>query len=478
MIPVIISGGAGSRLWPVSRQLDPKPFLRLADGVSLLQKTFLRSLNLGVDVSMLLTVTNKSVYSRMENEYADVNISNTPCDFILEPFGRNTAAAVLSAALHVKEHYGEDEILLLLPADHLINDASSYAIAVQNAIEVAKQGFLVTFGIQPDYPETGYGYIEANHNTVIGKGYLVQRFVEKPNLALAEEYVSSGKYLWNAGMFCGSAKTFIEEMSKLSANLVNQVNNCLQFSDLSCIKNNAKIMNLNPDHFIHVEDISIDYALFERTTKAVVLPCSIGWSDIGSWLSVADNLPKDNNGNSIVGESVLHNTSNSLIYSTDRMVAGVDIDNLIIVDTSDALLVANKDSSQEVKKIFEKLKKQNNKAAFVHQTIHRPWGTYTILEEGPFYKIKRLEVKSNSAMSLQLHHKRSEHWVVVDGVATITHINKIFDLEANQSTFIPAGDKHRIANNTGNNLVMIEIQCGIYLGEDDIERFVDDYGSS
>lgn len=469
MIPVIISGGAGSRLWPVSRQLDPKPFLRLADGVSLLQKTFLRSLELDVDVSTLLTVTNQSVHNRMSNEYAEINTKNISCDFILEPFGRNTAAAVLSAALFVKQHYGENEILLLLPADHLINDISSYSDAVKNALEIAKSGYLVTFGIQPDYPETGYGYIEADNSQQIGAGFLVKRFVEKPELDVAKEYLASGSYLWNAGMFCGTAKTFIDEMSLLSPNIVTQVANCLVKSTISV--NNGLVLGLDPDSFIHVEDISIDYALFEKTQKAVVMPCSIGWSDIGSWLSVADNLPKDENGNSIVGESILHNVSNTLIYSTDRIVAGVDVNNLIVVETADALLIANKDSSQDVKKIFEKLKKQNNSAAFLHQTVHRQWGSYTVLEEGPFYKIKRLEIKSQHAMSLQLHNKRSEHWVIVDGVATITHLDDVFELYANQSTFIPAGNVHRIANNSDSNLVIIEIQCGSYLGEDDIIRF-------
>lgn len=475
MIPVIISGGAGSRLWPVSRQSDPKPFLKLSDGKSLLQNTFSRSLNLGQAISSVITVTNEKLHFRMQNEYQQVNDAGVACDFILEPFGRNTAPAVLAAALFAKEHYDSEEILLILPADHLIGDLNSFAKAVADAVAMANDGYLVTFGINPEYPETGYGYIEANKEQAIGNGYAVKRFVEKPNLELATEYIESGNYQWNSGMFCGQVKTFLEEFQLHSPNVVKQVENCLAISELSNLQKN-KIVHLEPKTFIQAENISVDYALFEKTSKAAVIPCSIGWSDIGSWLSIAQTLPLDNAGNAVIGENILHNTQNCLVYSTSRMVATVDVNDLVIVDTPDALLVANKNQTQDVKHIFERLKKVKHPTSDLHQTVHRPWGTYTVLEEGPFYKIKRIEVKPGQALSNQLHEQRSEHWVVVDGEATVIQDDKVIKLTTSQSTYIQAGEKHRLMNASDKVLVIIEVQCGNYLGEDDILRFDDLYG--
>lgn len=475
MIPVIISGGAGSRLWPVSRQSDPKPFLKLSDGKSLLQNTFSRSLNLGQSISSVITVTNEKLHFRMQNEYQQVNDTGVACDFILEPFGRNTAPAVLAAALFAKEHYDPEKILLILPADHLIGDLTSFSKAVSDAVTMANDGYLVTFGINPEYPETGYGYIEANKEQAIGNGYAVKRFVEKPNVELATEYIESGNYQWNSGMFCGQVKTFLEEFQLHSPNVVTQVENCLAVSELSNLQKN-KIVHLEPKTFIQAENISVDYALFEKTNKAAVIPCSIGWSDIGSWLSIAQTLPLDNDGNAVIGENILHNTQNCLVYSTSRMVATVDVNDLVIVDTPDALLVANKNQTQDVKHIFERLKKVKHPTSDLHQTVHRPWGTYTVLEEGPFYKIKRIEVKPGQALSNQLHEQRSEHWVVVDGEATVIQDDKVIKLTTSQSTYIQAGEKHRLMNASDKVLVIIEVQCGNYLGEDDILRFDDLYG--
>ena len=475
MIPVIISGGAGSRLWPVSRQSDPKPFLKLSDGKSLLQNTFSRSLNLGQLISSVITVTNEKLHFRMQNEYQQVNESGVACDFILEPFGRNTAPAVLAAAIFAQEHYAADEILLILPADHLISDLSAFSKAVADAVAMAQDGYLVTFGINPEYPETGYGYIEADKERAIGNGYAVKRFVEKPNLELATEYIASGNYQWNSGMFCGQVKTFLEEFKLHSPNVVKQVESCLAVSELSNLQKN-KIIHLEPKSFIQAENISVDYALFEKTNKVAVIPCSIGWSDIGSWLSIAQTLPLDKDGNAVIGENILHNTKNCLVYSTSRMVATVDVNDLVIVDTPDALLVANKNQTQDVKHIFERLKKVQHPTSDLHQTVHRPWGTYTLLEEGPFYKIKRIEVKPGQALSNQLHEKRSEHWVVVDGEATVIQDDKVIKLTESQSTYIQAGEKHRLMNASDEVLVIIEVQCGNYLGEDDIVRFDDLYG--
>lgn len=475
MIPVIISGGSGSRLWPVSRQSDPKPFLKLSDGNSLLQNTFNRAISLP-DVNVVITVTNEKLHFRMQDEYQQINDKQLTCDFILEPFGRNTGPAVAAAALFTREKYGDDEIILILPADHLISNLTAFNEAVSEAMLVAEQGYIATFGIKPEYPETGYGYIEADANKPItSKTYLIKRFIEKPSLDLANKYVNSGNYLWNSGMFCGKVSTFIAEFELYASNLIKSTKKCLTDSAKDTLKSST-IVHLNSSLFLQAENISIDYALLEKTFKAVVLPCSLGWSDIGSWLSIAQNLPKDRYNNATIGENILHNTKNCLVYSTSRIIAGVDIDNLIIVDTPDAVLVANKDYSQNVKLIFERLKEMEHKTSELHQTAYRPWGTYTVLEEGPLYKIKRIEVKPGASLSLQMHYHRSEHWIVVDGIATVTNGNKSLELKSNESTYIPVESKHRLENKTDKNLILIEVQCGQYLGEDDIIRFEDKYG--
>lgn len=460
MISVIISGGSGSRLWPVSRQSDPKPFLKLSDGKSLLQNTFLRAIGTRQNITSIMTVTNEKLHFRMQDEYQQINEGEITCDFVLEPFGRNTAPAVLAAALFAREHYAENEILLILPADHLITDIDPFHKAVANAIDMANQGYLVTFGINPEYPEIGYGYIEANQNLPVGAGYEIKRFVEKPNLELAAKYVESGNYLWNSGMFCGLVSTFIAEFSKHSPKLVRQIEKCLTNSNLDKL-NKSKILHLNPKLFVQAEDISVDYALFEKTDKAAVIPCSIGWSDIGSWLSIAQTLPKDKEGNAIIGESILHNTRDCLIYSTDRMVAGVDIHDLVIVDTPDAVLVADKSQAQNVKHIFERLKKMEHRISDLHQTVHCPWGTYTVLEESPFYKVKRFEVKPGQTVSNQIHDTQSRHWIVVDGEATIKLHDKVIKLMANESSYIASEITHDLINASEENLILIEIQCEI-----------------
>lgn len=476
MVPVIISGGSGSRLWPVSRQSDPKPFLKLSDGQSLLQSTFNRAIKLP-EVKAILTVTNEKLHFRMQDEYQQINENNLTCDFVLEPFGRNTAPAIASSCIFAKQHYGADEILLILPADHLITDFAAFNTAVTEAINIASLGYIATFGIKPEYPETGYGYIEADTHSPIAKGYKIKRFVEKPTFELAKEYLESGNYLWNSGMFCAKVSTFLEEFANYAPKLLADVNTCINTSHTDKIKNSS-ILHLNSENFIQAENISVDYAIFEKSTKTAVVPCSIGWSDIGSWLSIAQTIPKDSDNNAIIGETILHNTHDCLVYSTNRIVAGVDIKNLIIVDTPDAVLVADKDHSQGVKHIFERLKNMEHKTSELHQTAHRPWGTYTVLEEGPLYKIKRIEVKSGASLSLQLHHQRSEHWIVVEGIATVTNGDQVIKLHTNQSTYIPVETKHRLENHTDKNLVLIEVQCGEYLGEDDIVRFEDKYGRS
>lgn len=473
MIVVIISGGSGSRLWPVSRQSDPKPFLKLSDGKSLLQNTFIRAKNLP-NVKAIVTVTNEKLHFRMQDEYQDFNDDKIPCDFILEPFGRNTAAAIAAATVFIDKNYGNEPILVL-PADHLITNEAAFKTAVDNAVAIANDDYIVTFGITPEYPETGYGYIEANQNEPIHNGFIIKRFVEKPDQRRAESYLNSGNYLWNSGMFLGNTATFINEFEQNASLILKTTGICLKGSHADNL-GNSKIVHLDSKLFLHVENISVDYALFERSQKTTVVPCQIGWSDIGSWLSIAQTLPKDKDNNAIIGESVLHNTKNCLIYSTSRIIAGADIDNLVIVDTPDAVLIADKNNAQNVKVIFERLQKMKHVTSELHQTVHRPWGTYTVLEEGPLYKIKRIEVKPGASLSLQMHHHRSEHWIVVDGIASVTNGEKEFNLKSNESTYIPKEFKHRLENKTEDNLVLIEVQCGDYLGEDDIVRFDDIYG--
>lgn len=474
MIPVIISGGSGSRLWPMSRSLDPKPFLKLNNQSSLLQNTFIRAVSLD-NVKNVLTVTNDKIHFRMQDEYQQVNDKEVICDFILEPFGRNTAPAIALASLFAKANYAKDEVLLILPADHLITDLDKFKQAVNQATQIAKDGYIVTFGIKPQYPETGYGYIEEDHNCAIKTGYKVNRFVEKPDFATANEYLESGKYLWNSGMFCATVETFIQQFGLYAQDVLELSQECLNQSKIDTVKS-SKIVHLDSAKFAKAANISVDYALLEKSDKMAVIPCEIGWSDIGSWLSIAQNLPKDNKNNAVIGESILHNSQDCLVYSTDRIVAGVDLNDIAIIDTPDALLVAHKNHTQNVKQIFEKLKASNHKTSEIHQTAHRPWGTYTVLEDGDNYKVKRIEVKPGASLSLQMHHRRAEHWIVIEGVATVTNGDKVLELQVNQSTYISKETKHRLENKTDCAMAIIEIQCGDYLEEDDIVRFEDVYG--
>lgn len=469
-VPTILCGGAGSRLWPVSRELHPKPFIRLADGQSLLQKAWLRGAVLP-SVSEMLTVTNRELFFKTEDEYREMAASapsGLPNSFILEPFGRNTAPAIAAAALQVAKSHGADALMLVLAADHLITDQAAFAQAVAKAIELAQQGKLVTFGIQPEAPETGYGYIEADGNKVL-------RFVEKPNLEKAQEYVSSGRYLWNSGMFCFSAGAMLREMKLHCPAILDATSACIGNSRRAEGKGFSQL-ELAAEAFEQVPDDSIDYAVMERSDQIAVVPCSIGWSDIGSWNALGDLAKPDSDGNRVEGEANLHDVTNCYIQSTERIVGAVGVSDLIIIDTPDALLVANRARAQDVKHIYASLKAQGHDVHKLHRTVHRPWGTYTVLEEGARFKIKRIEVKPGSCLSLQMHHHRSEHWIVVNGMAKIVNGNQDLLVNTNESAYIPAGHKHRLENPGVVDLVMIEVQSGEYLGEDDIVRFEDVYG--
>jgi len=471
LIPTILSGGAGSRLWPVSRELHPKPFIRLADGKSLLQKAWLRAATLP-DVTETLTVTNREFFFKTEDEYREVAALSKGANcfnrFILEPFGRNTAPAIAIAALQAAAAHGENVYLLVLAADHLINDHTAFSQAVLQAMQLASQGKLVTFGIQPDRPETGYGYIEAD-------GFMVKRFIEKPTLEKAQEYVASGRYVWNSGMFCFQAGTMLREMEKHCPVILNAARACVAQSPSSEGRADAQL-RLNAPSFELVPDDSIDYAVMEKSQNVAVVPCSIGWSDIGSWATLGDLVAPDADGNRIEGDVILHDVANCYIKSSQRVVGAVGVRDLVVIDTDDAMLIADRSRTQDVKYLYARLKEEGHEAHRLHCTVHRPWGTYTVLEEGASFKIKRIEVKPGASLSLQMHHHRSEHWIVVSGMARVVNGEQELFVNTNESTYIPAGHKHRLENPGLLTLVMIEVQSGEYLGEDDIVRFDDVYG--
>ncbi len=476
IVPVVLSGGAGTRLWPVSRAGHPKPFMKLADGETLLRKTYLRALAVMGSGQEVLTVTNRDYYFMSKDEWSAVPASKTlSATFMLEPTGRNTAPAVAMAALHVAEKYGSDARLLVLAADHLIQDSLAFAAAVKQADALAMLGYLVTFGMLPTSPETGFGYIQTAEP--LGGGLRVERFFEKPSLEKAKSYVAAGNFLWNSGMFCFKASAVLDELANYAPELLTACRTCwseMEGRQAHGVENS--ILDIPEATFSQVPDISVDYALMERSDRVAVVPANFGWSDIGSWNAVRDLAYPDKDNNRSVGEVIFVDTKNTYVQSEDRLVATVGVDDLMVIDTPDALLIAHPDRAQDVKKVFAQLKSQGHEAYKLHKTVSRPWGTYTILEEGPRFKIKRIEVKPGASLSLQMHHHRSEHWIVVSGMAKVINGETEIMITTNQSTYIPAGHRHRLENPGVLDLVMIEVQSGEYLGEDDIVRFEDIYG--
>lgn len=466
-IPTILSGGAGSRLWPVSREQHPKPFIRLEDGQSLLQKAFLRGVHLP-HVSEILAVTNRDLLFKTEDEFNEVNTTHTPFSFILEPCGRNTAAAIASAAHYLRNVYDEHAIMLVLPADHLIADQNAFQRAVTQAIHFAQRGKLVTFGIHPHAPETGYGYIEAKENKVL-------RFIEKPSLEKAQAYVNSGQYFWNAGMFCFTIGTLLQEMVIHCPDILYATQQCVAQATQTTTRNFVTV-SLDLESFSKVPENSIDYAILEHSAQVAMIPCPFDWSDVGSWRALSELVDADAQGNRHQGEVYFHDSQDCYVQSPYRMVSTLGVKNLVVIDTPDALLVADQSHAQQVKNVYAQLKAQDHDVHRTHSTVHRPWGTYTILEQGPGFKIKRIVVKPGASLSLQMHHHRSEHWIVVRGSAKVINGAQELRIETNESTYIPAGNKHRLINPTSEPVVIIEVQSGSYLGEDDIVRYDDIYG--
>ena len=470
LIPVILSGGAGTRLWPVSRQAYPKPFMRMGDGQTLLYKTLDRALTVA-DAASVVTVTAQDHYFLTRDEYArHPKAASISTRFLLEPAGRNTAPAIVLAALDVQARHGEHALMLVLPADHLIRDLHAFAAAVREAAALAAQDHLVTFGVQPTHPETGFGYIHAGAKT--GGGRHIEAFVEKPDRATAEAYLAAGDYYWNSGMFCFSAKALLAAAAQTAPEVLRAAQACYAASNAG-----AEPLAFDRDSFLAQPDISIDYAIMERAAKRAVVPAKFDWSDIGSWKSISELDEADARGNRVRGAAILIDSDDCYVQSdAHRMVAAVGVRDLVIVDSGDAVLVADRDRAQSVRAVVDRLREERHGAATHHLTVHRPWGSYTVLEDAADCKVKRLTVKPGGILSLQMHHKRSEHWTVVDGTAKVRVGDSETLLHRNQSTYIPMGTLHRLENPGERDLHLIETQCGDYFGEDDIVRLEDVYG--
>jgi mannose-1-phosphate guanylyltransferase len=390
---------------------------------------------------------------------------------LLEPIGRNTAPAIAAAAAWARAQGGENEPLLVLPADHLIQDEARFATVAANADGLARQGGIVLFGICPTMPETGFGYIECEQPPQGDAAVPVKRFVEKPNATAAAEYLASGRFVWNSGMFCFTPATILAALQKHAPAVLAAAEAALPASDGKSART-----QLERASFEKAPDISIDYAVMEKSSEVVVFAGDFGWSDIGSWKAVAEEFPRDQSGNTTSGEVVLADCRDTHVQSEDRLVAAVGLRDVVIVDTADALLVCDRNATQRVKDVVAELKRRGHDAHKLHRTVARPWGTYTTLQEGPRFKIKRIEVKPGAALSLQMHHHRSEHWVVVSGTGKVTVDGKEILLSPNESAYVPVGARHRLANPGKMPLTLIEVQCGDYVGEDDIVRFDDVYG--
>lgn len=468
LIPVILSGGAGTRLWPVSRRAFPKPFMRLPNGASLLGLTLQRALAVA-DAGEVVTVTGFDYRFLTADEYARSAPRPFRSRLLLEPAGRNTAPAIVLAALDIAERHGEDAQLLVLPADHLVHDVNAFAKDVAAARALAAQGYLVTFGIAPSAPETGFGYIRAG--TAIDGGFAIDAFVEKPDLATAQSYLAAGNYTWNAGMFCFSARALLDAAAATCPDVLAAARACL-----ATTAREGDAVSFDKPAFLAQPDISIDYAVMERASRRAVVPAHFDWSDIGSWNALGELTAPDAAGNRVQGEAIVVEGGGNFIQSEGRLIAAVGVNDLVIVDAGDAVLVADRTKVQAVREVVDTLRRRDHYAALHHLTVHRPWGSYTVLEDAADCKVKRLTVKPGGVLSLQRHQRRSEHWTVVQGTAKVRVGEEEMLLERNQSTYIPMNTLHRLENPGDCDLHLIETQCGDYFGEDDIERLEDVYG--
>ncbi len=470
IIPVILCGGSGTRLWPMSRTSFPKQYLSLKKNhLSFFQMTLNRIKNLE-NVDDPIVICNKEHRFITGEQLREINVK--PKSILLEPFGRNTCPAIAIASLRSLE-FDPEAMLLILPSDHIISEHKSFINYINKAKLYASQEKLVTFGIIPRSPETGFGYIKS---TSLFSGnkidcHQVEKFIEKPEKKLAERLIKDKKFSWNSGMFLFKAKTIINEINKFQPKIISLCKKSLEnrINDLYFEKINEK-------EFQECLNISLDKAVMEKSKISVVMPVDIGWSDIGGWESYWQNSEKDDNGNVLIGDVIQKSTKNNIIRSEARLVVGLGIENLIIVETQDVVLITKKDLSEEVKHLVKNLKEDGRREVDEHRKIFRPWGNYFLIEEGFQWKVKKIEVNPNSSLSLQLHNHRAEHWVVVEGIASIELNEKTFNLKKNESCFVPLGSKHRLSNKGKSPLIIIEVQSGSYLGEDDIVRFKDQYG--
>lgn len=468
IVPVILLGGAGTRLWPVSRKNHPKQFLNLVGDDTLLQATIKRLDGLeGLSAPIVLCNESHRFTTAEQLSVMDWNKG----DIILEPAGRNTAPAVAVAALRA-QHLYDDALLLVLPADHVIKNTAAFQRAVVTASSIATNDHLVTFGVVPDKPETGYGYLKRG-NPVDQFAFEVSEFIEKPDLSTAQEYLAKGDYLWNSGMFMFKASLYLEELKIFNPEMLA----CTQRA-LDVAQHDLDFLRLGKDEFSICPSDSIDYAVMEKTSRAAMVPLDAGWNDVGSWDALWEVHDKDGNSNVAKGDVLLSDVSNSLVKSEHKLVSVVGLDNIVVIETKDAVLVAAKEKVQGVKDIVQKLSDQQRTEAELHREVYRPWGKYDGVDVGERFQVKRITVKPGQSTSVQMHYHRAEHWVIVSGMAEITCDDKTFLCGENQSAFIPQGSTHRIANPGKLPMEMIEVQTGSYLGEDDIVRFEDLYGRS
>jgi mannose-1-phosphate guanylyltransferase/mannose-6-phosphate isomerase len=465
LIPVILSGGAGTRLWPLSREMYPKQLLALTGVHTMLQDTALRLKGIAGATSPLVVCNDAHRFTVAEQIRA---LQIQPSAILLEPVGRNTAPAVALAALKAIE-IDPEATLIVAPADHVIRDVRKFQQAAELAVSLAQDGKLVTFGIVANAPETSYGYIRRGESS--GPAYRVAQFMEKPPLDVAQQFVASGDYYWNSGMFVFKASRYLSELAAFAPDILKAATAAYEAA-----KADLDFVRIDKAEFTRCRSESIDYAVMEKTQDALVLPLDVGWSDVGSWSSLFDALPADPEGNVLQGDVVVFDTHDSYVHSTSRLVAAVGMDDHIIVETKDAVLVAPKERVQDVKELVAMLKKSGRSESSLHREVFRPWGSYDSIDNGERFQVKRLSVKPGGVLSLQMHHHRAEHWIVVEGTARITRNDEVFLLSENESTYIPVGATHRIENPGKVPLHIIEVQSGSYLGEDDIVRFEDNYG--
>ncbi|WP_306300952.1 mannose-1-phosphate guanylyltransferase/mannose-6-phosphate isomerase [Pseudomonas bubulae] len=466
LFPIIMAGGSGSRLWPLSRQLNPKQFLPLADAdYSMLQATIQRLAGLGAELPRLICNEQHRFLAAEQLRLLGLEKAG----ILLEPVGRNTAPAIALAALQACSE-AQDPILLVLAADHLIKDVEAFQTCIQTALPLAQDGKLVTFGIVPTHAETGYGYIEQGIDVGVG-GFKVSRFVEKPDLVTAQEYLANGSYFWNSGMFMFRASRYLEELETYRPDILAACRAALAGGS-----QDMHFTRVDEAAFAACPDDSVDYAVMEKTADAVMVPLDAGWSDIGSWTALWDVSDKDPQGNVFKGDVLNQQSRNTYVHADSRLVATVGLDDLVIVETKDAVLVAHKDHVQDVKKIVEQLKNGSRTEHINHREVYRPWGVYDSVDNGHRYQVKRITVKPGAKLSVQMHHHRAEHWIVVSGTARVTNGEKTYLVCENESTYIPIGQIHALENPGVIPLELIEVQSGSYLGEDDIVRFEDKYG--